>query len=82
MEIFVFITALFRRSVAVFALVKVIPYLLSAFGPYSLFLFHGAVCALAAIFVKMFVPETRGKTLTQLCAMYTRAPENVVVVKS
>ena len=58
------------RGTTVFILVKVIPYVISEFGLYSLFLFHGAVCALAAIFVKMFVPETRGKTLTQLCAMY------------
>ena len=49
---------------------KVIPYVISEFGLYTLFLFHGAVCALAAVFVKIFVPETRGKTLTQLCAMY------------
>ena len=49
---------------------KLLPHVISNFGVPVVFLFHGAICGLAAIFVKVFVPETRGRTLTQLCAIY------------
>ena len=50
--------------------VKVTPSVIAALGLHSLFLFHGAICAIAALFVWRLVPETRGKTLTQLCQLY------------
>ena len=50
--------------------VKVTPSVIAALGLHSLFLFHGAICALAALFVWRLVPETRGKTLTELCQLY------------
>ena len=49
---------------------KLLPHVISNFGVPVVFLFHGVICGLAAIFVKVVVPETRGKTLTQLCAIY------------
>ena len=58
------------RSVTVFALVKAIPHVILHLGLPSIFFFHGGVCALAAIFAWKFVPETRGKTLSQLCSIY------------
>ena len=58
------------RSVTVFALVKAIPHVILHLGLPSIFFFHGGVCALAAIFASRFVPETRGKTLSQLCSIY------------
>ena len=58
------------RSVTVFALVKAIPHVILHLGLPSIFFFHGGVCALAALFAWRFVPETRGKTLSQLCSIY------------
>ena len=49
---------------------KVTPSVIAALGLPSLFLFHGAICALAALFVWRLVPETRGKTLTELGQLY------------
>ena len=48
-------------------------YLRTAFqelGLSSLFLGHASVCAILAFFTFLFVPETRGKTLTELCSIY------------
>ena len=48
-------------------------YLRSVFqelGLSSLFLGHASVCAILAFFTFLFVPETRGKTLTELCSIY------------
>merc|ERR550519_2486467 len=42
----------------------------------SLLFFHGGVCALAALFVWKFVPETRGKTLLQLCSIYSSSSDS------
>ena len=58
------------RSVTVFALVKAIPHVILHLGLPSIFFFHGGVCALAAVFARICVPETRGKTLSQLCSIY------------
>ena len=58
------------RSVTAFALVKAIPHVILHLGLPSIFFFHGGVCALAALFAWRFVPETRGKTLSQLCSIY------------
>ena len=55
------------------------PFVISGWGSYAMFLFHGAICALAALFVKMFVPETQGKTQTQLCALYKPAPKKIIL---
>ena len=44
--------------------------MIASFGLFSLFLLHGTVCAVAAIFVFVFVPETKDKTLTELCGIY------------
>ena len=49
---------------------KVTPSVIAALGLHSLFLFHGAICAIAALFVWRLVPETRGKTLTELSQLY------------
>ena len=58
------------RTSTVFLIVKMTPFVITSFGLHYLFLFHGVVCALAAIFACNFLPETRGKTLTQLCSLY------------
>ena len=58
------------RSLTAFALVKAIPHVILHLGLPSIFFFHGGVCALVALFAWRFVPETRGKTLSQLCSIY------------
>ena len=60
----------FLRGVTVFGLVTAVPTIIHNLGLHSLFIFHGVVCAFAAVFVWAMVPETRGKTLTQLCSIY------------
>merc|ERR1711974_94120 len=49
------------RTTTVFLIVKMTPSIITSFGLQSLFLFHGMVCALAAVFASAFLPETRGK---------------------
>ena len=58
------------RTTTVFLIVKMTPFIITSLGLQFLFLFHGVVCALAAVFACAFLPETRGKTLTQLCSLY------------
>ena len=58
------------RTTTVFLIVKTTPFILTSLGLHFLFLFHGVVCALAAVFACTFLPETRGKTLTELCSLY------------
>ena len=58
------------RNITVFILIKIVPYIISELGLHALFLFHGAVCALAVLFVWCLVPETKGKTLSELCSIY------------
>ena len=58
------------RTTTVFLIVKMTPFIITSLGLHYLFLFHGVVCALAAAFACAFLPETRGKTLTQLCSLY------------
>ena len=45
-------------------------YVFQELGLSALFLGHALVCAILAIFTFLFVPETRGKTLTELCSIY------------
>ena len=53
------------------------PTVINSLGLHFLFFFHGIVCAIAALFVFKFVPETRGKTLLQLCSIYSSRLENI-----
>ena len=39
-------------------------------GLAALFLGHSVVCLIMAIFTRIFVPETRDKTLSELCSVY------------
>jgi len=58
------------RGATMFLLSSLVPTVITSLGLHTLFLGHGTVCALAAAFVWRFVPETRGKTLSQLCRLY------------
>lgn len=53
-------------------MVKMTPTVISSLGLHTLFFFHGGVDALAAVFAWWAVPETKGKTLTELCSIYSQ----------
>ena len=59
------------RGCTMVLLSSLVPIVINNLGLHFLFFFHGVVCALAALFVWKFVPETRGKTLLQLCSIYS-----------
>ena len=50
----------------VFIVLKVYPDVMAAFGLTKIFWFHAAVMVVGIVFVYVFMPETRGLTLTQL----------------
>ena len=64
------------RGCTMVLLSSMVPTVINTLGLHFLFFFHGVVCALAAIFVWKFVPETRGKTLLQLCAIYSSSSDS------
>merc|ERR1719350_224158 len=55
------------RCIIVFIFVKTIPYLLELVGIHGIFIAHGCVLVCAVVFAWFFLPETKGKTLTELC---------------
>ena len=59
------------RGCTMVLLSSMVPVVIDKFGLHFLFFFHGVVCAVAALFVWKFVPETRGKTLLELCSIYS-----------
>ena len=48
------------------------PQLVSAFGKHGAFWFFAVFCLLGAIYVGLFVPETKGKTLEEIENRFTR----------
>lgn len=50
----------------------VFPWELSHFGPAGTFLGYGVMAAAAVVFVLLFIPETKGKTLEELEGILTR----------
>ena len=64
------------RGCTMVLLSSMVPTIINTLGLHFLFFFHGVVCAIAALFVWRFVPETRGKTLLELCSIYSSSPES------
>ena len=64
------------RGCTMVLLSSMVPTIINKLGLHFLFFFHGGVCALAALFVWKFVPETRGKTLLQLCSIYSSSSDS------
>lgn len=52
--------------IVLFAITKTFPTIAADLGPNYAFYMYSAFLALCAIFVRFFVPETRGKTLQQI----------------
>ncbi|KAI5753727.1 hypothetical protein M8J77_002824 [Diaphorina citri] len=49
-----------------FAMVKYYPYMSRSIGSYGVFCFYGIMAFIGTIFVIIFLPETQGKTLTEI----------------
>ena len=64
------------RGCTMVLLSSMVPTIINTLGLHFLFFFHGVVCAIAALFVWRFVPETRGKTLLELCSIYSSSSES------
>jgi sugar porter (SP) family MFS transporter len=52
--------------IACFVLTFTFPILKTRFGPAKTFWIYAGICAVGFVFVKMFLPETKGKTLEQI----------------
>ena len=51
-------------------ILKIYPWMLHSLGLAHLFGFHAIVLIIGAIFVVVFLPETRGLTLTELATLF------------
>ena len=50
---------------------KIFPTCVGIFGLPALFWIHSCICAAVCFIAMMILPETQGKTLTELSEMYT-----------
>ena len=55
-----------------FAIVKVFPSLVNSLGLDVMFWINAAFCALMCLVGGLLIPETQGKTLTELTQMYEK----------
>lgn len=58
------------RHIVVACILKIYPWMLHSLGLAHLFGFHAITLIIGAFFVTVFVPETRGLTLTQLATLF------------
>ena len=58
------------RHIVVACILKIYPWMLHSLGLAHLFGFHAIILIIGAFFVTVFVPETRGLTLTQLATLF------------
>ena len=58
------------RHIVVAFILKIYPWMLHSLGLAHLFGFHAIVLIIGAIFVIVFLPETRGLTLTELATLF------------
>ena len=66
---------LFTRFIAIFFIVKTFPACASYIGLSALFWIHSGICILICIVAILILPETQGKTLTELSQMYAENPK-------
>ena len=68
-------TALIFRFCLVFFLLKVFPSMVAVCGLPVVFWFHSFVCLVGTVFAFVYLPETQGKTLTELSNLFVKKPE-------
>lgn len=61
-----------HRFIFSFALLKVFPAMVDALGLAAVFWIHSLVCLAATVFAFVFMPETKGKTLSELSNLYDK----------
>ena len=64
------------RHFSMFVLLKFFPLFATSFGLHSAFWFHTGLLSLAIIFAYFAIPETRGKTLTELSILFDKKSDN------
>ncbi|MGB6133353.1 MAG: sugar porter family MFS transporter [Acidobacteriaceae bacterium] len=67
-------TAVSMLWISSFALTYSFPFINRAFGNAGAFFTYGSICAAGAVFVYLFVPETKGRTLEEIEAQTTPGP--------
>ena len=55
-----------------FVNLKIFPTAVNTLGLYSLFWIHSGMCVLLSILAGLLLPETQGKTLTELSEMFEK----------
>ena len=55
---------------------KVFPACANAIGMSALFCIHSGICFVMCIIAILILPDTQGKTLTELSEMYSAKPKN------
>lgn len=63
------------RNCLVFLLLKIFPSMVAACGLPVVFWFHSFICLAGTVFAFVFLPETQGKTLTELSNLFVKKPE-------
>lgn len=60
------------RNMVTFLNLKIFPAAVSIMGLHALFWIHATLCIVIGIFAYFLLPETQGKTLTELSVLYER----------
>ena len=60
------------RNMIGFLNLKTFPWAINTFGLHTIFWFHSAMCLLACVWAFAILPETQGKTLTELSNLYEK----------
>ena len=64
------------RFVIICTVVKTFPVCANAIGMSALFCIHSGICFVMCIIAILILPDTQGKTLTELSKMYSDKPKN------
>ena len=60
------------RCIAVFVFIKTLPSFIFYIGLHGVFFLHGGVLMFVVVFAAILVPETKGKSLTELCSLFKK----------
>lgn len=63
-----------------FVAVKIYPSMVITFGKFEVFFFFAASAIFGTIFVEIFLPETRGKTLLEIEEFFRGKSKNIRII--
>ena len=72
-------TYIITRFIVIFLIVKTFPGCATYIGLSALFWIHSAICILICIVAIIILPETQGKTLTELSQLYAENPKKSTI---